>query len=239
MYLSYQLKDNYAFRHGDKLQYQYSYFKYSPLESVQGNGVKLSKYLAGKVYYLEAFADYNGKVPYVYPETYLYNPDYSVASSPERYTSLSTKFDHCNDCQGVHPYRVYYSQLDNQEGLEDNYLKILPLSYKDLDGAQGSITALVNNFNNLYAITTHTVYLLPTRPQQLSSNESTIYIGTGEVLSIPPKQLKVTNFEFGGTDFQSSIVNTEYGTFYMDNYSGNPFMLTDSLNSLSDGLRNF
>lgn len=234
--LSFQTKENYALRHGDK-DPQYSYFQFDPSKSYINSGNDLAKYLGTKVYFDDVDTGFDS--PRVYPESYLYNPDYSILSSPERYQSLPTKFDYCNDCSGKHPFRIYYSQLDNQEGLEDNYLKILPISYKDLDGAQGPITALVNNFNNLYALTTHTTYFLPTRPQQLGTNESTIYIGTGEVLSIPPRQLKVTDYEFGGTEYQSSVTSTEYGTFFVDNLSGNPFMLTDNLNSLSDGLRNF
>lgn len=235
MFLSFQLKDNYAFRHGNKNDYKNSYYKFEPL--ALNPGEELEKYLAGKVFYTET-GDLSGATPYVHDEVYLYNPDYSVCSSPERLSSLPIKFDFCNDCQGKHPYRIYYSQLDNQEGLEDNYLKILPLSYKDLDGSQGPITALRNNFNNLYALTTHTAYFIPTRPQQLGTNESTIYIGTGEVLSNPPRQLKVTNFEFGGTAYQSSVTPTEYGMFYVDNYSGTPFMITDKLESIASGLRN-
>lgn len=235
--LSFQTSRNVSLRHGDKEDPQYYYYKYDPSKSPNDSAKDLAKYLGAKVYFDDGDTDL--ETPHMYDEVYLYNKDYSVYASPQRLSSLPVKYDYCNECSGKHPYRIYYSQLDDQEGLEDNYRKILPLSYRDLDGSQGPISALVNNFSNLYALTTHTTYFIPTRPQSLGTNEGAIYIGTGEVLSLPPRQLKVTNYEYGGTSHQSSITQCEYGTLFIDDYSGTPFLLTNELVSLADGLRNY
>ena len=84
------------------------------------------------------------------------------------------------------------------------------------------------------------MYHLPISAQQLVTNESSVYLGTGEVFSIPPEQMKITGYQFGGARFFKSRVTTEYGSIYVDDYSGRPFLLDNQLNDLSlEGMRNF
>lgn len=176
----------------------------------------------------------------LHPEQYAYNDSFSYLKSLEVYLPLPFNYDLCGSCTEYFPYRVFYSEMDNQELSEDNYRIIKTNNYKDLDGSTGPITDLFTSFEQLYALTPRSAYLLPTQPQTIQSNEASIYIGTGEVLAIPPRQLKTSSNAFGGTNYFKSRILTEYGAFYVDDISSRPFLLSNQLNDLSNnGLRNF
>jgi len=221
---------NTEFRHGT-LEPQYSYFRFlfptgsNPLPS-------FGKYIASKLYKTNDVVDF-------YIERYLYNKSYSYINSPKRYFPLPFNYEFCNECLLDHPYRVYYSQQDNNESQRDYYRTILPNNYQDINGAS-QIQDLFINFDKMYALSTTSAFLLHTRPQTIQASEGLAYLGTGEVLSIPANQLKTTEYAFGGTTSPFSRVTTEYGTFYMDDLSCRPLLISDELNDLSlKGMRNY
>ena len=224
----------YEFRHGDSnTQGQDTYFKLNPTDPEPY--IPFVEYIADK---------YNEPVPdessYFYPEKYLLNKSFSNLDSINRYSPLPYDYEFCNDCLENFPHRIYYSELDDQEQSVDNFRIIRPLNYQDLSGTTGEINDLFNNFSKLYAITDLSPYYIPTRPQQLTTDSSSIYIGTSEVFSIPPSQLKVTDYHFGGSRLFKSRVSTEYGTFYIDDFNGKPFFIDNQLEDLSlKGMRNF
>jgi hypothetical protein len=175
----------------------------------------------------------------VCPETYFYNFDYSLANTVKPKFPLSTTFDYCSNCVNNKPYRIRYSKQSYQEEVTDNYKIFSALNYHDLDGSTGDINALVIDKDELYALT-NTVWFIPTRPQTIQSSESTIYLGTGERLSIPPKRMISSNHIYGGTKFKHSVVNTEFGTFYADSETGKVFKLSNSIEEISsEGLKAF
>lgn len=176
----------------------------------------------------------------LYPQNFGYNDSYSYIQTLDTYLPLPFNYEYCKDCIEAFPYRIYYSEQDSSEDQSDKYRIFRPNNYKDLPGETGYITDLFINFEQLYVRTTNSIYHLPTRPQQLQSNEASIYVGTGEVLSLPAQQLKTSENAFGGGNFFKARTTTEYGTVYVDDVSGRPFLLTNQLNDLSlNGLRTF
>lgn len=175
----------------------------------------------------------------IYPEFYAYNKSYSYINSLNVFRPIAFNFEMCNTCIEKFPYRIFYSRSDNQETSADNYRTILVNDYRDLEGAKGDITDLFINFEQLYATTPTTIYHIPTRPQVIKTEGINTYLGTGEALSIPPVQLKSTEYSFGGQEHFKSRVGTEYGTFYVDSLSARPILLTNQLEDISlDGTRN-
>lgn len=174
-------------------------------------------------------------------ETYAYNDSFSYLDSFELKYPVPFNYKFCNLCIEDHPYRLWYSQKDDNTSLEDKSRIILPNNYTDeLGGTSGPVTDLFVSFNKLYATTPKSVFYIPTRPQSIESNVNSIYIGTGEVLGLPPQELKNSVHGFGGQEHWSSRLVTEHGAFYMDSFSGTPMLLSDSVNDLSlSGLRNF
>lgn len=176
----------------------------------------------------------------LYPEVYEFNNSYSFQNSPTQFYPIPRNYQFCSDCRGKFSHRIYYSELDQTESTSDNYRIFKVNNYKDLDGAAGSITDMFLNFEQLYITTTNSIYFAPTRPQSIETSESSLYIGTGEVLSIPFKQLKNTDYAFGGCSHFKGRIGTEYGTLYIDDLSSRPLLLDTQLNDISlSGLRNF
>lgn len=223
---------NYEMRHG-ATDPKYSYFQWN-YEYTNGGHKQATSHMVSK-YYEEA-----DDIMELYPQNFDYNDSYSYIQTIEDYYPLPFNYEFCKDCENVFPHRIYYSELDNSEDSLDYYRIIRPNNYRDIDATTGPITDIFVNFNQLYARTTNSIFFLPTRPQTLQSDESSIYIGTGEVLSLPAQQLKTSENAFGGGNFFKSRTTTEYGTVYVDDISGRVFLLTNQLNDLSTkGLRNF
>lgn len=234
-HLSFPTQDtliNYEFRNGSD-DPQYSYFQWNYQYEPEGHK-KFRQHIVSKYY--ENVED----VMELYPQNADYNDSYSFIQSLEVYQPLPFNYEYCKACIERYPYHIYYSDADNSEDQSDNYRIFRPNNYKDLPGATGEITDLFINFDQLYARTTNSIYFLPTRPQQLQSDATSIYIGTGEVLTLPAQQLKTSENAFGGGKFFKARTTTEYGTVYVDDLSGRVFLLTNQLNDLSNsGLRSF
>ena len=231
MQFSAHSKINYEFLHGANdpkySRYNWDYQYETGLQSFKN-------FLANK--YNETIND----VMDVHPIAYAYNDSYSYMEPLRKYYPLPIFYDYCNDCLENSPYRIYYSELDNAEDSADGFRIIKLNNFRDLDGSSGPITDLFDNFGQLYAGTTNSLWQIPIQPQQLTTDESSIYIGTSEVLGVPPRQMKTSENAFGGYNFFKSRVATEYGTFYVDDITGRTFVLTDQLNDLSlQGNRNF
>lgn len=224
----------YGFRHGDiATSGEYSYLKFN--KGLNDPFNQVIEYVADKYY-----EPVPKESSYFYPEKYLLNKSFNYLDPINRYLPLPSDYEYCNGCLQEFPFRIYYSELDDQEQSQDNYRIIKPLDYQDLPGLTGEINDLFNNFSKLYAITQISPYYIPTRPQQLVTNESSVYIGTSEVFGTPAQQMKVTDYHFGGSTLFKSRCSTEYGTFYVDDFNGIPFFIDDKLNDLSlGGMRNF
>lgn len=202
---------------------------------VNDSADNLLEYLSNKLYKLSE--DVLG----YYNEFHSISKAYSYYQADKIYLPLPTSYNICSDCNiEDFPYRIYYSEPDTQESERDYFRTIRVNNYKDLDGYTGRLTDLFTFRDNLYALTTSSAYFLPYRPQSIETNEGALYIGTGGVLSLPPRQLKTTDYAFGGTSHFKSRTLTEYGIVYVDDISGRPFLLNEGLSDLSlSGLRNF
>lgn len=233
-FVNYITDDDYVnseFRHGDPNQIsKYGYFHWN----FQLDHGRLRDYIATK--YHEEVSD----VALFYPEQYLYNKSYSHISDVQTFYPLPYNYKYCDDCTESFPFRVYYSQTDTTESTYDPYRVIRVNDYKDNDSSDGPVTDLFTSFNNLYLTTARAAYMIPTRPQTLSTNQDTVYIGTSENLSLPFHRLSSNTFAFGGQELFKSRLLTEYGAFYIDSLTSRPILLTDKLNDLSlKGTRSF
>jgi hypothetical protein len=171
---------------------------------------------------------------------YLYNSDFSKENNTKPYISLSIDYDFCNECAESFPRRITFSERGYQEESADNYRVFLPNSYRDLPGNTGELTNLFVTYDELYAHTPRTLYKIYTKAQNLQSNEATLYVGTGDFFSIPPKELVTTEYGYAGSSQKWATKTTEFGTVFIDDLSGKIFLLTDTLKELSNlGLRNW
>lgn len=171
---------------------------------------------------------------------YLYNKDYSKNDSIKPYFSLESNYQYCKECKESFPQRIIYSETGNQEEKSDNYRIFYANNYRDLPAHTGPITNLFINVDDLYAHTALGLYKIITKPYQINSNQATLYVGTGEFFSVPPRQLVSVNYGYAGSTQKFATKATEYGTFFVDSNTGKIFMLTDNLKELSlQGMRNW
>ena len=168
-----------------------------------------------------------------------YNKDQNKLYNEKPNVSLDSTYDYCSSCLFDFSYRIAYSEKSFQEENLDNYKNIKALNYYDLDGSTGILTDLVVNNDNLYAIATNATYFVPTRPQNITTNESNIFIGTGDVLSIPPKRIISPDFAYGGSQDKFTVASSPAGVFFVDRKSYKIFLLTKQLKDVTPGMANW
>jgi hypothetical protein len=211
---------------------KYTYFKNK--KSAPHDHFSLGVHVANKYYKPTA------STSAFYQEYYELDDKYKPRQPLNTYLPPAFNYDYCNDCRESFPYRIYYTQADNPESQTDPSRITKINNYRDLEGTTGSITDMFHSFDSMYVTTTNAVYNLPTRPQVLQTDEASVQIGTGEVLSLSPRKLSSPDYSLAGQQNFKTRTATEYGTFYFDELSKRPILLTSSPNDLSNpGLRNF
>lgn len=197
------------------------------------NHESLKKYLVSKYYELEV------NQPRYFPEYYEINHCYNFLLPDKQYYPIPFNYDFCADCIERNPFRVYYSEQDFSEDRTDKLRIVRANNYKDVDGNSGPITGLAKAFEQVVLFTSQGSYFIYNRPQTLSSDNSSIYIGTGEVLSLPFRKLTATDFALGGINHFMYGTNTEFGYAFIDELSGRPLLITGNLNDISKSMRSF
>ena len=171
---------------------------------------------------------------------YLYNKDYSKNDTIKPYYSLQLNYDYCSECRENFPVRITYSEQSNQEQTSDNYRIFYANNYRDLPANTGPITNLFINFDELYAHTKQSIYKIVTKPYQINTDQTTLFVGTGEFFSVPPRELISTKYGYGGSSCKWATITTEFGTVYVDDLTGKVLLLSQGLKEISaTGMRNY
>jgi hypothetical protein len=169
-----------------------------------------------------------------------YNPSFSISNIERVFFHIPFSFNYCKKCLGEFPYRIYYSLRSFQEEQVDSYKVILPNNYTDILGDQGSITDSFIDKDRLFVHTNKSLWALQTKPNQIVGSESTIFIGTGDFLSIPPRKLVSTEYGYAGSTDKWATIVTEHGTFFIDSNFGKVFLFNNNLEEISqNGMSNW
>lgn len=168
------------------------------------------------------------------------NPDYHVEASISAFFPLPRTHNWCDNCEGRNPNYIYYSDLSSAFDVVDNYRVFRPLNVDAIFPEDGAISGLFVNRDRLFATTANSVIFLPTKPQTLQGDGTTVFTGTGDVLSAPPKKLVSSDIGYGGCEDKFGLVTNEFGTCIIDSLRGKVFLFDDQLNEISNrGLRNW
>jgi hypothetical protein len=169
-----------------------------------------------------------------------YNVDFNAISPKYYFFPLPNNFDFCSDCIDNHPYRVWWSQQSFQEESIDNFRSFLANNYTDIMGDHGSIYNLFIDRDRLFIHAGKALWQIQTKPNEIKTTDATLFIGTGEFGSIPPKKLVETAAGYGGSRDKWSSVTTEFGTVFVDSDNGKVFNLNQGLEEISEnGIRNW
>jgi len=154
-----------------------------------------------------------------------YNISYSREQELKPNFGLPLTYDYCSNCANEFPYRIVYSEKSYQEDLVDNF-KIFPANnYRDLSPNTGEIYNVFRESDQLYIRTTQSCWYIPSKYQELQTGNDAVFIGTGEFLSLPPKELTSVVNGYNGGQTSLDLVTNEYGAFYADTSSGIVFQL--------------
>lgn len=197
---------------------------------------ELAKYLGRKA--LVRDPDNNNPEKYIYRDTpcqeyYGYNKDYSITNIQRSYKPIPLTFNYCSNCLFEYPTEIRVSKRSFQEEVIDNYRHFLGLDYTVIEGNPGPITSLFSNQDKLYGLTTRSLVYIPTRPQQLRTDDAAAYLGTGERFAVPPMKITQSDNLYGGSRLPFSVCNSEVGTVYVDDSNGRVFHFQQQLQELS------
>lgn len=123
------------------------------------------------------------------PIVYCINNDFNINRKLKKHYTVSLTYDFCSECVETFPHRVWYSEQAFQEEKTDNYRKILPNNYRDIEGETGEITNLFRLNNNLYIHTKEALWMLPRNYQERVTDQIVSFIGTGSYFEIPPQKI--------------------------------------------------
>jgi hypothetical protein len=161
-----------------------------------------------------------------YADNYFqYHQMYSQEPNFKQYFPLPITWDYCTECPNSFPYRLWYSNQSYQEQRADNYRTFLANNYQDLIGSSGPINNTFIFKDQLYAQTDYATWFIPTRPQELQTNEGTISIGTGGIFSVPPRRIETADRGYAGCQHRHTTVTSEFGTFWADADAGKVFLM--------------
>lgn len=209
---------------------------------IDGSGQPFYEYIIDKVAqnYDPVSGDIEVDVDNICEEYYAYNRDLTKLNNEKVYIPIPFNYDYCDECDGEHYDRVYYSEKDNQESISDNYRLIRVNNYTTLSGQGNRITDLLVDKDELYAVTRNYNYYIPIREQRIQTSDAIAYLGSAERLSQPAKRLVSPKFSYGGCLDRMGIVGTPFGVAYVSRLEGKVFMLSSSLDEISSrGMRAF
>lgn len=181
---------------------------------------------------VEFLVDPQARIDYSIPQYYNYNVDYNISYLSKWFTGLPITYNYCNRCGNKFPNRIIWSNVSFTEELRDNWRVYLSENFTSV--GTSPITALHYDRNRLIVRSTKTLHSLTPNPQQVNSDAGTIYLGTGDFLSIPPSQMINVDYGFGGGSGRMDHVKTEYGWCTVDQQTGQVFLFSDGFKELTD-----
>jgi hypothetical protein len=166
-------------------------------------------------------------------EYYGYNRDYDQANGGPQLFPIPFNFDWCSECSDKFPNRLAWSPKSFSGERADGYKINLVNDYVEVGEDTGPIKAIHYDKNTLLVLTTDSAHALAPNPRVMNTDQDSVYIGTGDFLSIPPSQFAKTPYGFGGCQGRLAHVNTEYGFVWCDQKAGRVFYFNGQLVELS------
>lgn len=168
------------------------------------------------------------------PEYYRLNTDYMVDKFQKGKSTLSLQYDYCNPCQGNFPNRIVWSPKSFDEETFDLFRLNKVNDYLDLPAHRGEITGLGYQNNQLLVHTRETTFILQPNPQQISTDQNTAYLTTGDFLSIPPQEMIQSDIGMAGCQSKQAQADTPFGRVWVDQNRGEIFKWDSKLDVLSN-----
>lgn len=195
-----------------------------------------------ETFYPKETWEFMRNLPFINPEWYGYNNDYSSNNDllqPVIASNAESQF------QDYFPNRVIRSATDNPEIMSDNYLIYEAGNYRDVGKAKGPIENIANQNSKLLIKARKALFYTLGR-EIINTENSESYVGAGDIFAVKPKE-SVSSDSYGGGIGRFSDVITQYGYMYADATNGIVYVAApasaakgDSINEISnEGLQIF
>jgi len=195
-----------------------------------------------ETFYPKETWEFMRNLPFINPEWYGYNNDYSANNDllqPVIGSNAASQF------QDNFPNRIIRSATDNPEIMSDNYLIYEAGNYRDVGKAKGPIENIANQNSKLLIKARKALFYTLGR-EIINTENSESYVGAGDIFAVKPKE-SVSSDSYGGGIGRFSDVITQYGYMYADVTNGIVYVAApasaakgDSINEISnEGLQIF
>ena len=166
-------------------------------------------------------------------EYYKINPDLQRLQYDTNYQSLGLAYDYCSKCRTQFKNRIIFSEKSFQDDLGDNYRTFLANNYIDLPSNRGEIVSMTYRNQKLLVRCTDGLFVLFPNPQKLQTDENSVYIGTGDFLTLPENEIMSSDSGYAGQQCILAETGTPYGVCWADQNRGKIFMFDDNLEEIS------
>lgn len=167
------------------------------------------------------------------PEYWAYNKDYVVQQNQFYKTTLPFNYDYCTDCLGEYTTRIIFSPKSFDEERFDLYRVNLTNDYVDIPGHRGPIRGIKYKNNQLIVHCEDGSFILRPNPQSIATDLSSVYLTTGDFLSIPPAEMIQTDVGYAGCQSKQHQCDTPFGWCWIDQRRGEIFKFDNNLENIS------
>jgi len=165
-------------------------------------------------------------------EYYAYNKDLNRLFMGKTYFPLPANWNYCEDCSARFPNRIIWSAASFSEDKSDFFQTYLANNFTSV--GTSPITALNYSSGRLLVRTTKSMFVMAPNPQEINTDVSTLYIGTGDFLSIPPQEIRKIDYGFAGGRGTKDFIATEYGFVSVDDRTGQVYLFGEGMQELTD-----
>lgn len=165
-----------------------------------------------------------------------YNFDYSNVDLTQAFVGIPIDYKSC-DCDVRLTNTIVASEEDSGTVDIDGWRIFKANNYIDIPRITGRLMNLFSLNNSLYAHTENNIWRLNTSETQLQASESTIYLGSSELITAKPQYLYMTDEGFAGTQQRNGYLKNIGGYYFIDSYAGKVFNLADEIKILDKGLK--
>lgn len=170
--------------------------------------------------YLNRFSVSDLEKPFI-PENfmdnyYAYNEDYSLTSNLQVVASISEFYKDCK-CETEYISTIAYSLPQAITLNSDNWRVFLSENRVILPTNTGEITSLFVYGYNIYARTKDAIWRLFSNETRLKSTDNeTIYLGSGDLYSQRPRELYASKEGYAGSSLRYCRLTNQFGSFWVD-----------------------
>ena len=130
-------------------------------------------------------------------------------------------------------HRFYFTGSNDGESSQDPYLGFLANNYQDLPSRKGQLVRFFHHRNQIFAHMQGAYYGLHATSKQMRADDDTVYLGTGALFSLPADEQNASQQYQAGISDARHAIETPYGYYFVDTYSGAVFQLLEGLKDIT------